>query len=130
MRVEDSHRHVTQLGVSFVFEDRGQIVENEAHLYAAVGRIDHVRQQEIAALVAPPHVVLQIERMLRGINQRQTPPQTVLVFFEQREDRLCGAKPGVSRGLEIGETHLRIAVAARNPAHPAGCARAAWSRSP
>ena len=68
MRVDYRGRHVAQLWMRFIFQHRRKVVQDKAHPDTPIGRIDDALQQQIAAFVTPPDVVLQIERVPGRIN--------------------------------------------------------------
>jgi hypothetical protein len=87
---------------------RVQVVEQQAHLHATVGRGHHARQQQLADLVAEPHVVLQVERVAGRVDQGEAPLQGPVVAFEQIEARAVGAMVGGDAVFDLGEGALRM----------------------
>ena len=81
-----------RLGMRLVLEYGGKVVEDHAHLDAPVGGIEYALHQQRAASVAPPEVILQVERVARRVDQRQAPAQPLLVAVEQLKARLSLGK--------------------------------------
>ena len=66
-----------------------QIVEQDAHAHAAIGRGEEMLREQLAGRVAVEDVVLQVDRIFRAVGERK--PR------EQRVDRVRQAGAGRNR---------------------------------
>jgi hypothetical protein len=67
-----------------------------------------VLHQELADVVGPPEVVLQVERMPRGVDQHQPPAQGVFVRVQEVPCGAVGSEPGAEGRLERRERTVRL----------------------
>ena len=63
------------------------VVDQDADPDAAFGGLDHMREQDHAGAVVVPEVILDVEVLIRRVNQRQAPGQSLTVGVEGGEAR-------------------------------------------
>ncbi len=103
MRVEHRRLPVAHLWGTVVLQQRREVIEDDAHLHAAVGRVDYVLHQQLAGLVLPPEVVLEVEGVLGGVHQREAPAQRVFVRVERAPGGSVDTELRMESILDIGQ---------------------------
>ena len=83
MRAENGRLPVANLECAVVLEQRAEVVEDDAHSHAAIGRVDHVLHEQLAGVVFPPEVILKVDGMLGRVDQREAPAQRIFIGVEQ-----------------------------------------------
>jgi len=69
-----------------------QVVEQDAHAHATVGRGEQVLRDELAGRVAVEDVVLEVDRMLRAIGERKAREQCVDRVREKAQPRVLAVR--------------------------------------
>ncbi|MEJ0034521.1 MAG: hypothetical protein WDO68_00310 [Gammaproteobacteria bacterium] len=103
MRVERRRLPVPHFGRAVVFQQRRDVVEDDAHFHAAIRRVDDVLHQQLAGVVFPPEVVGEVEGVLGRVHHRQAPAKGVLVRIEHAPGGAVDTEFRVKRVFEIGE---------------------------
>jgi hypothetical protein len=89
--VDARQQRIAQLRAGHVVQHGVQVVEQHAHLDAAVGRGNHARHQQLARGIAKPDVVLQIQRMGGAVDQHQAPLEPIGIALNQPKSGRVGA---------------------------------------
>ena len=80
-----------------------EIVDENPHPDAAIGGVQQAVSEQMAARVALPDEVLDVERDGRFVRERKPRRQRELVAIEQPVRRLAAAEHGFDAGREVGE---------------------------
>ena len=104
-----------------------EVVEQQPHAHAALGRLPERLEQQVADLVAVPDVVLRIERLFRGGGEQHARGEGVAWHSGQRMDPgLARIRGDIRRDRAAEPRPRRVGESARRgPAFQRGQARAA-----
>ena len=90
-----------------IYQHRGKVVQDKANPDTPVGFINNALQQQVAAFVTPPDVVLQVQRVLGGVDQRKTSAQGMFIAVQQMKIGMTRRQSAAQRRFDLGQRTTR-----------------------